>query len=74
MCNNEQETPIRVTFASYVMTDSADEGVIVRHNGQIVWQENNWGYIDQYLRFHKPKGPVLIEYGEMEELVYSDLP
>ncbi len=49
-----------VTF----MEDEENDGVMVLHDGVIAWQEQSWGYIDQYLAFYAPKDtPVILRYG-----------
>lgn len=47
---------MKITFVQGV-----DE-VRVLHDGELAWEENSWGYIDQYLQFFAPSGEVTIEY------------
>lgn len=54
--------PVKVTF---VLWDEDTDGVAVKHDGEIVWQETSLAHIDQYLRFTAPRGvPVTIEIEE----------
>lgn len=71
--DGEIVSPVTVTLGSYVESDGPGEGVLVRHDGQIVWRENSWGYIDQYFRFYAPKGPVILTYADEEEISAAEL-
>ena len=56
--------PVTVTI---VLQDEENdlEGVQVRHDDELVWQENSVGDMDQYFRHYAPKGvPVILEVPE----------
>jgi hypothetical protein len=51
--------PVTVTFVTW---DQEADGVAVKHDGVVVWQESTFDRLDQYLRFVAPVGvPVVIE-------------
>jgi hypothetical protein len=52
------------TKITFVLT-TEDDGVAVKHDDEIVWQENSFDRLDQYLRFTVPRGvPVVIDFEE----------
>jgi ribosome biogenesis protein Nip4 len=58
--------PKPVTVTIVLQDDDNDlDGVLVKHDGEPVWQENSVGDMGQYFRHTAPKGvPVILEVPE----------
>jgi hypothetical protein len=61
-------TNSQATEITFVLWDDATDGVAVKHNGEIVWEEQSFSSLDQYLRFYAPTGqPVTIIWEVVED-------
>jgi len=49
--------PVQVEITPW---DPETDGVIVKHDGEVVWTEQSMGYFDQYLKFYAPQGVSVI--------------
>lgn len=54
-----------MTTITFVLWDEDTDGVAVKHDGEVVWQESTFDRLDQYLRHVAPLGEeVTIEIEE----------
>lgn len=47
--------------------DEKNDGVVILQDGEVVWRENTFGSIDQYVRFRPNQDePVILRWGTYE--------
>ena len=52
---------------TFVLWDADADGVAIKEDNVLVWQESSWGSLDQYLRHYASLGePVILEVQEDE--------
>jgi hypothetical protein len=53
------------THITFVLHDPDTDGVAVKHDGEVVWQESTFDRFDQYARHAMPRGiPVVVDFEE----------